>query len=738
MRFVFLGLVILSAAVSAQTAPVRPDPTALFQRVRARLLADAGRMPRYTCLQNITRHFYRTNSTEPQSCAAILAKRTQRKHDPPATSWDRLQLDVAIADDREIHSWPDAPKFNEDEIRKLVSNGPFGSGDFSAFVAGIFGGASTVTFEGQRTANERSLFEYTFAVANNASHYQIATSGANLITAYDGSFLLDPQSADLVQLSVHTAELPEATNACQAISEIEYGRIDIHGHQVLIPHETNLRIVYRSGREAVATTSYSICHEYTSKAILRFDAEPVALSAASRPALPAANTPPASPFPAGLTFNCRIVTPIDSETPAGRPIEAILRSPLHGKGKDKAILAPSGAHIHGRLVRLADHKSTLDYFEVGVRLESIEVNAAELPLYATLESQEAPPVNPFAGPVNAFAGDDRAEQLADFPTAPPRNVGVFFFVREKLRLPQFDSAWITTSSDTEKESAAAPAGQQNQTALPEKTKQQIAETETQPAPPPASSLPPSKTAAQDEISQDPAPQNETPAQPAATQNAPAPNPETPAPAGTPADGSVPQGIAISAELAKSVDARKSKVGDEVEAKSTVDLLLPDKTALPRETKIIGHVSNAKARSKDSPGSMVEIIFDRVLLKDGRQLPLQASLQAIGQPLPRAPAPMDNSIVSPGAGTPAAGSASGAPPQRGSPGPPPTEPPQVSNPDSGAEMPGEHNPDALNADSQGVFGLKGLSLGTARNASVISSGKGNVHLEKGTQLILRTQ
>lgn len=296
-RSIFSGLIILSAFVSGQTAP-QPDPIALLQRVRTRLLADAGRMPRYTCLQNITRHFYRTNSTEPQSCAAILAKRAQRKHDPPPTSWDRLQLDVAIADDREIHSWPDAPRFNEEEIRKLVSNGPFGSGDFSAFVAGIFGGGSTIKFEGAHAVNGRTLFEYTFAVTNNASRYQIATAGATLITAYDGSFLLDPQSADLAQLSVRTAELPEATNACQAISEIEYGRIDIHGRQVMIPDQTDLRIVYRDGREAVATTSYSSCHEYTSKAILRFDAEPVAVSASAHPAITAAATQPSSPFPA--------------------------------------------------------------------------------------------------------------------------------------------------------------------------------------------------------------------------------------------------------------------------------------------------------------------------------------------------------------------------------------------------------------------------------------------------------
>ncbi len=839
---------MFSAAALGQTAPSQPTPSALFQRVRTRLLADAGRMPRYTCLQNITRHFYRTNSTEPQSCAAILAKRMQRKHDLPATSWDRLQLDVAIADDREIHSWPDAPKFNEDEIRKLVNNGPFGSGDFSAFVAGIFGGGSTVKFEGQHTVNGRALFEYTYAVANNASHYQIATSGANLITAYDGSFLLDPQSADLVQLSVHTAELPEATKACQAISEMAYERIDIHGHPVLIPRETDLHIVYRDGREAVATTSYSSCHEYTSKSVLRFDNSDFSpTNAAPHPAQLAAQTSPPSPFPAGLTFDCRIVTPIDSDTAAGRPIEAVLRSPLHGK--DKTILAPRGARIHGRLVRLADHKSLLDYFEVGVRLESIELNGTEEPLYATLADQAVPPT--------LFLGyQDREKVLADFPTAPPRNVGVFFFVREQLRLKQFDSAWITTSAETEKEKQAAPnSATQTQAFESEVQKVILAINDSQkavdlqnmtPFPTPGSfcdfpnlpdivayrsqaieagksadagvlntlyaglgdkfkyefleslslfvhgcamqsqyegassrevgqsrflwgewaewygahrkaiedavnlrkldadwpaapaSAPQGETApAKNEVSQDHAPQMEMPAH-SPVQNPPAPNPASPVPPEHALPSSVAGRTTIFAELARSVDAKKSKVGDKIEAKTTQDSLLPDKTALPRDTNIFGHISNVKASSKDSPGSMVEIIFDGARLKDGRELPLQLTVQAIGRPLQAAPVAMDNSIVSPSPGMPAAGSASGLAPPRGSASLPPSEPPQVANPDSGAAMPGEHDPDALNADSRGVVGLKGLALSTTPTASVISSDKGNVHLEKGTRLILGTQ
>jgi hypothetical protein len=45
---------------------------------------------------------------------------------------------------------------------------------------------------------------------------------------------------------------------------------------------------------------------------------------------------------------------------------------------------------------------------------------------------------------------------------------------------------------------------------------------------------------------------------------------------------------------------------------------------------------------------------------------------------------------------------------------------------------------LSPTSKGVVGIKGLSLDTSGPAAVLSSTTGNVHLDNGTQLILRVQ
>src|SRR5438552_1057069 len=107
---------------------------------------------------------------------------------------------------------------------------------------------------------------------------------------------------------------------------------------------------------------------------------------------------------------------------------------------------------------------------------------------------------------------------------------------------------------------------------------------------------------------------------------------------TPADSSSQEltkilpGILIPAELSKSIDAKKAKVGDKIEMKITMDLLSAGKIVIPRDSKIEAHVTNAKPHTKDSPDSELGIAFDRIFIKNGKDLPIQAAIQAIAPPL----------------------------------------------------------------------------------------------------------
>jgi len=192
---------------------------------------------------------------------------------------------------------------------------------------------------------------------------------------------------------------------------------------------------------------------------------------------------------------------------------------------------------------------------------------------------------------------------------------------------------------------------------------------------------------------------------------------------------VPSGTIITAELTKSLDAKKAKVGDKIEAKLPVDVLSHGKILIPRNSKVIGRITDVKAHSKESPESRVSVAFDRLLLKGGNELPIQTELQAVGHPLLRVSP--NNSNLNSGApdmsGAPMPGSAGGYPGRRPVPASPDPEP--SSAPDSVAP---------LGPTSKGAVGMKGVSLEISNGATVISSKTENVHLSGGAQLILRAE
>ena len=120
---------------------------------------------------------------------------------------------------------------------------------------------------------------------------------------------------------------------------------------------------------------------------------------------------------------------------------------------------------------------------------------------------------------------------------------------------------------------------------------------------------------------------------------------------------------MSATLSKPVDARKAKPGDPVTATNDRDAKTADGTSIKQGSKLLGHVTKAQPLDKSasgkadaSAGSMLALVFDKAVLKDGREVPLNATIQAISA------AESDASLGSEmgGAGTSAVGSSLSSP------------------------------------------------------------------------------
>lgn len=208
------------------------------------------------------------------------------------------------------------------------------------------------------------------------------------------------------------------------------------------------------------------------------------------------------------------------------------------------------------------------------------------------------------------------------------------------------------------------------------------------------------------------------------------------------------GSLIYAELNKSIDSKKAKVGDPVVAKVTQAVLSHGKIAIPKNTKIIGHLTAAKARSKDQPQAQLGIVFDRAELKDGSQVPLtSATIQALASAFSLDQQPPSNVANGTGgmpdsSGVPSsrqgANMGSGAP-MGGSPYPSNTGTGTAdSTTGTGTGMPGSPNRAQLNANSRGVSGMPGVRLEPQPQGGLVTTDGKNVKLDSGTQMVLRTQ
>jgi hypothetical protein len=199
------------------------------------------------------------------------------------------------------------------------------------------------------------------------------------------------------------------------------------------------------------------------------------------------------------------------------------------------------------------------------------------------------------------------------------------------------------------------------------------------------------------------------------------------------------GSVIPVQLSKTVDAKKAKTGDEVVATVTQDMKTNSGDVLvPKDTKVIGHVTEVQSRNKEQKQSELGIAFDHAVLK-GDQMQLPMSIQAVialpsnysGAAGPEAPpsAAGGGSANSSMAGS-RAGAAGASPSSQ-----------QNYPPGSASESSAQGEPQPpITGNTQGVIGMSDVRLESSsensQQGSVLTSEKNNVKIEKGTMMLLR--
>ncbi len=221
---------------------------------------------------------------------------------------------------------------------------------------------------------------------------------------------------------------------------------------------------------------------------------------------------------------------------------------------------------------------------------------------------------------------------------------------------------------------------------------------------------------------------------------------------------VSEGTKIDATLANSLDAKKNKPGDPVEARTAQDVKQDGKVVLKKGTRLIGHVTQAQARAKGQSESQLGVVFDHARLNNGQEVPINLTIQALAaaQSTAAATAGSDDALASGGglastsgtarsggglvggvastAGATTGGIVNTAGSVSGNAGGTLSEATHSAGAVGGLTSAGR-----LSSNSSGVFGMQGLSINSAASSatqgSLIVSSTKNVHLDSGTQMLM---
>jgi hypothetical protein len=213
-----------------------------------------------------------------------------------------------------------------------------------------------------------------------------------------------------------------------------------------------------------------------------------------------------------------------------------------------------------------------------------------------------------------------------------------------------------------------------------------------------------------------------------------------------------KGTALVAELTKDVNSKKAKPGATVKATVIQDVLAHGAIIVRRDSKLLGHITEVKASSKDDRESRLGIVFDRVILKGGGEVDLKGIIDAVAAPLPQVsrvdkpsemlPPSMMGGSRSNGAPQPIGTPQTSASARQASTSSSTTSSRGIDT-NSPMPLPSQTPANAaggLSAGTHGVLGIKGVTLTNGNSSSttgtILRSEKNDIKLEFGTQVVIQ--
>jgi hypothetical protein len=200
------------------------------------------------------------------------------------------------------------------------------------------------------------------------------------IVAFQGSFHIDAETLDLLELEVQAYDIPEKVGLARADTKVTYARVDVRGLDALLPSTATLMVATSDGLERLNRARFGQCKRFETESAMVIEEEKAPTTA---PPAAAANLRLAP----GTILQIQLDTSLTpKQMKEGDPIRARLSKPIEdAEGK----LVPAGAVVHGVVARLREEAMPFPIYEIGLEFNGVEIEGQTLPLRATMVDIEA-------------------------------------------------------------------------------------------------------------------------------------------------------------------------------------------------------------------------------------------------------------------------------------------------------------------------------------------------------------
>jgi hypothetical protein len=409
MRAIFWGL-LLSATLAAQDDW---DKVVLLQRVKRHIAESVKKLPDYTCLQTAARYRKRTGEREERQV-------------------DTVVLEVLNAGEKELYAPPGARAFEAENPSDLAAGGLSGTGSFGLFLKTLFvNDNGTFQYRGEGQLHGKRVLRWDYRVTRMMSGFSLHIDYSVGTVGMRGSFMVDPETLDLVYLSVLADDIPPNLPLGSATQIIEYAAARIGDRDVVLPQTGSLKIIGEDGAQSRNVVEFTHCQSFRVESKLSFGGEEGREAKAAK-----AERPPA--LREGLTVPIELAQEITERAAVGTLIEGRVTEAVREKTQ---VVVAAGSAVRGRVRRL---ERTDDGWAVGLEFTEIETESGTQRFYANLADLDKLEGLTEVVKTAVPGSRGRAVDTQWLPYLP--GVAQFYVLRKDVNLPKgFRTVWKTTS-----------------------------------------------------------------------------------------------------------------------------------------------------------------------------------------------------------------------------------------------------------------------------------------------------